>query len=186
MINAFSSTSAGETRFLCSIVFRSFRLGKSQEPKSTALAACFDSMIFHSGVSRGTFFVRLEKAFARICFPDGTSGFFSSAIKTGFFAFWILASFRSSSSAFFLYSESCFDFFIGTISCPSSDGSTESRRVRREGTEDLTFERIVRYEIRRVIQRLAKSITRKRSTAACFPKNVIAWICRSKNPIRSP
>ena len=59
----------------------------------------------------GTFFVSPEKAFARICFPEGRDVDFSSGISVCFLDFCIFASFFSSSSAFFLYSESIFHFF---------------------------------------------------------------------------
>lgn len=66
-------------------------------PKSTDCTFVFDSIIFPSGVSMGTFLVRLESALERIDFPDRVH--FSSI---GAFAFWIFASFFSSSSAFLL------------------------------------------------------------------------------------
>ena len=146
MSNDFSSISSGETTLICCISLRSLILGKSQVPKSTALVGLLDSIFLPSGVSSGIFFVR-PSALARRDFP--VCSFSDFATTSGVFLLWIAASFRSSSSAFFLYTSSTFHFFIGTISS-SSDGMTISRILRMLGTDSLTLLSIARYEIRSV------------------------------------
>lgn len=94
----FSSISSGETRFLCTISFRSFALGKSHVPKSSACCLCLLSMIFPSGVSIGIFLLaRLESAELRRLFPFG-----SSFLSSHFRCFCRVSRRRSRSSDFFL------------------------------------------------------------------------------------
>gem|GEM_PF-6944583 len=97
IISDFSSISSWDTRFLCSISLRSFALGKSHVPNCTVFGVCFDSIIFPSSVSIGTFFVSHETIFQRSAAPFG-----SWIGVSVFFPFCISLSFCSSSSAFFL------------------------------------------------------------------------------------